>query len=466
MSDQAPAALTGRVATGALLLSGAVAAGVTTLVPSSNTGLSFALAIVAASVVTTILGGDRIRHRRLLRALVAFGGLALTGATLHSIGDTAAQATLVSGAAVLLWAALAWGQGAALQLAIPAAAAAGTTWVNGAPAVPAAALVVLPLALVVAEAVAWPLARLRRSAGVARRALADVDRLLLSALDLRGVDDVAAAGDRVCRLGTDLLDGAGALLYVQGPGRLLLAGRHGQHPAPLDPELGSDAEMEEVLRLGAVKGGDRVLVPVTGDAGVIGVLEVTGARRAVDQLTAGTAQLFGAQVGFVLDRLNAVESLFDDATRDAVTGVGNRHQATAVIASLRPGDGMLILDVDDFESLRRGQGEAAANLLLGQVGLHLRNGTRTGDAAARLGDHRFVVALRELKAPIEMVVARLVETWLASSASRTISVGGALHLEGHAPIDTVERAEMALASAQRRGGGRGHVAPDLSSLTA
>jgi hypothetical protein len=74
--------------------------------------------------------------------------------------------------------------------------------------------------------------------------------------------------------------------------------------------------------------------------------------------------------------------------------------------------------------------------------------------------------LRELKAPIDMVVGRLVESWMAGSPSRTMSVGGALQLDSTAPLDTIERAESALASAQRRGGGRGHVAPDFSVFAA
>ena len=216
--------------------------------------------------------------------------------------------------------------------------------------------------------------------------------------------------------------------------------------------------------MGSVRPGEPLLIPVTGEAGVIGVLAISGARRGDDPLSSGVAQLFGSHAGAVLDRLNAVESLFDAATRDPVTGVGNRHQAAALIAGLRPGDGFLVLDVDAFDSLRAASGDDAADLVLGQVGLHLRNGTRTGDAIARFSDHQFIVALRDLKAPIDMVVGRLVETWLASTPSRTISVGGALHLDGDAPLETVERAEAALGSAQRRGGARGQIAPDWASL--
>jgi hypothetical protein len=77
-----------------------------------------------------------------------------------------------------------------------------------------------------------------------------------------------------------------------------------------------------------------------------------------------------------------------------------------------------------------------------------------------------VVVQRDLKAPIDMVVSRLVDSWMAGTPSRTMSVGGALHLDSSAPLDTIDRAESALASAQRRGGGRGHVAPDFAVFAA
>lgn len=465
MSDVTTPRVAGRVATGVLLLAGGAAAVATTVMPSSTGVRAGALAVVAASLITSLLGSEALRGRRVARAVVVALALGATGPVLSSIdGNVATIAVPAAGAAVLLWAALAWGRGAAAQLAVPAVA--GSTWVNGDPAVPAAALAVLPAALVLAELLAWPLDRARRTRATAAAALADIDTLLVAAIDLRGIGEVASAGDRICRLGTELLHGDGALLYLQGPGRPLLAGRHGHHPTPLDPELGRDVALEEVLRVGTVRAGDPVHIPVTGAAGVIGVLVIAGARRPLDAPTSGVAQLFGGQAGAVLDRLNAVESLYDAATRDPVSGVGNRQQAAAIIASLRPGDGLLVLEVDGFESLRRAQGDAAADLLLGQVGLHLRNGTRTGDLVARYGDPQFVVALRDLKAPIDTVVRRLVESWLAGSPSRTLSVGGALHLDGTAPLETVDRAESALASAQRRGGGRGHVAPDFSTFAA
>lgn len=456
-SDPASAAITGLL----YLACGAA----TALIPTLPGARVVAGSLVVAAAVVTVLGAPGVRRRPVLQAVLAGLGLGIAGQVLASVGSDGPTIVSAAGAAVLLWSALAAGRGGALCLALPVAAAAGLTWVNGAPGEPAAILAAVPAAVVVGEVLAWPLSRARWARRTAEAALADVDSLLVAALDLRGVDDIAAACDRICRLGSELLDGDGALLYVQGPGRLLLGARHGRHPEVVEGELGREATLDEVMRVGAVRPGEPVLVPVTGVAGVIGVLAVGGSRRRLDGLTTGVIQLFGSQAGAVLDRLNAIEALYDDATRDPVTGVGNRQQAAALIASLRPGDGLLLLEVDAFESFRRANGDAAGDLLLGQLGLHLRNGTRAGDAIARYGDHQFVVSLADLKAPVELVVRRLIDSWLAAGPGRTISVGGALHLDG-APLDTVDRASSALASAKRRGGGAGHVAADFAVLTA
>lgn len=466
MRARTPSGSATAAGSGLLLLAcgAATAAATAALAPTLPGARIVAGGLVAAAAVVAVLGAPGVRRRPVVQALLAGLGLGVAGQVFSSVGSDAPAVVPAAGAAVLLWSALAPGRGGALRLALPVAAAAGLTWVNGAPGVPAAVLAAVPAAVVVGEALAWPLSRARWSRRTAVAALADVDSLLVAALDLRGVDDIAAACDRICRLGSELLDGDGALLYVQGPGRLLLGGRHGRHPGVVDTEAGRDPGLDEVMRAGAVRPGDPVLVPVAGAAGVIGVLAVGGSRRPLDGLTTGVVQLFGSQAGAVLDRLNAIESLYDDATRDPVTGVGNRQQAAAVIASLRPGDGLLLLEVDAFESFRRANGDAAADLLLGQFGLHLRKGTRAGDAVARYGDHQFVVALPALKAPVEFVVRRLVDSWMAAGPSRTISVGGALHLDG-APLDTVDRASSALTSARRRGGGAGHVAADFAVLT-
>jgi GGDEF domain-containing protein len=312
---------------------------------------------------------------------------------------------------------------------------------------------------VVMEVAVLPLSRHRSRRRADTDAQADIEALVVAGIELRGIADLGLAGDRICRIATDLLHATGALLYLQGPGRMLLAGRHGNHPAPVDAEVGGDPAMTASLRDGTIRDHDHVVLPVTGGAGVIGVLTVHGNTRAVCSRTSGALHLFAGLAGGLLDRLGAIESLFDAETRDPVTGVGSRRQASAVVASLRPGDGLVLLCLDKFATLRATAGDAAADLLLGQLGLHLRDGIRPGDAVARFADDQFVLVLRDLKAPVDVVVGRLVESWLSTQPMRTISIGATLHLEGRAPLDTLDQSQVAMASALLRGGGSAAVTP-------
>ena len=206
MSHVLPDPLVGRIATGVLLLVGGAAAFASSLVSPSHPVSTAGLAAVAASLITSLLGMEPIRHRRVLRAVVAGASLLVAGLLLRSVSsDAATLAAPAAGAAVLLWAALAWGRGGAAQLAVPAGVASVYVWMSGAAHVPFGAFGILPVALLLAEALALPLERSRATRTRADLAVADIDSLLVAALDLRGVEDVPAAGARICRIATEML---------------------------------------------------------------------------------------------------------------------------------------------------------------------------------------------------------------------------------------------------------------------
>ena len=400
-------------------------------------------ALLAAGATAMALTGTRIAASRRLRApLAAVATAVAVDRVLATAGDHAAWAGAATCALVLLWAVAALGPGAAMRLS-PA-----LTVAHGA-AVAAAGESILfvgasPAAGLVLGLLAWPVHALRAARADRRRALRGVDLLVVGSADLREAD-VLDVGERVCRLAADLTEAAGAVLYVEGPGRSVVAGSHGTHPRPRVSELGGDPRVEAVLRGGPPRHGDPLLVPVTGEAGVVGVVAVHGARRAVDEVLTGLLALFGVEAGNALDRLRRTTGTGLGAVEtDPVTGVGTRQQASSVVAGLRPGDGLVLLEVDGLPHVRAAQGEQAADLLLGQMGLHLRNCTRPGDAIARFGDDRFVIVLRDLKAPVDVVVRRIAESWLRERPGRRINIGAALHLEGAAPLDTLERTQAAL----------------------
>lgn len=399
--------------------------------------------------------------------LLLAGGIAFgVAAALPGIGPDRAlrvveQVAPWVGAAVavaaLAWAAAVRGPGAAFRLSpLLTVGHAATVVASGESLLVATTS---PVAGLVLGLVSWPWHVLRAARRDRGRVLAGVDALVVGAADLRAADG-SEVGDRVCRLGAQLAAADAAVLYVEGPGSIVAAGRHGVPSARTGAGLRADPAIAAVLRGAPLRQADPLLVPVLGEAGVVGVVAIHGARRRVDEVLGGLLALFGTEAGGALDRMGRSSLGYTPVETDPVTGVGNRRQASAVVAALRPGDGIVVLEIDGLDLLRRASGDQAADLLLGQVGLHLRNSTRPGDAIARLGDDQFVIGLRELKAPVDVVLRRVTGSWLRAHPARTLTVGGALHLDGVAPLDTLERAQAALSSARRGGGGQTHVAAE------
>jgi GGDEF domain-containing protein len=284
----------------------------------------------------------------------------------------------------------------------------------------------------------------------ARRALeghvAEQHELLLGFTALSHVDDRDALAHTICRIATDLARGTGSALFQPGPGHLVALGHQGIHPAPPDPELGVWPELERVLRGGRLQVADPLLVPLTGATGVVAAVSIARPQRLLDPFTLSLLSLFGWAAGTALERHGAI---VDAVGRDPITGVADRAHGTAAIASLRTGDAVVVCEVDDVATIRRESGDEAADVVQGHLGLHLRNAIRPGDVVARFGDEGFVVVLREVQGPVEVVVRRVLDTWAVEHPNRRLRVGAAVHHPRSAPLDTAESARAALFAAQR-----------------
>jgi GGDEF domain-containing protein len=300
--------------------------------------------------------------------------------------------------------------------------------------------------LAVGLAVAFAARALRRSRDEGDRHVRDLHDLLVAFATLSHVDDREAIARTICRIGTDLTEGTGTALFQPGPGRLLVLGHHGIHPAPPDPELGVAPGLERVLRGGRIQPGDPLLVPLTGVSGVVAALSIARPRRPLDPFTVSLLGLFGWAAGAALERYGAI---VDASGRDPITGVGDRAQGTTAIAALPTGDAVVMCEVEGVAAVRRQSGDEAADVLQGHLGLHLRNAIRPGDVVARFGDEAFVVVLREVAGPVDLVVRRVLETWAIEHPHRRLHIGAALHTPGAAPIDTSESARAALFASQR-----------------
>ena len=295
--------------------------------------------------------------------------------------------------------------------------------------------------LIAGAAVAFGVAAHRHRHDQGRRAVTDLDELLGALSRLSHVGDLDATGRQICRIATDLTGGTGAGLLLQGPGRVVVVAHHGIHPPMRDPELGVDGAVERVLRGGGLTPGNPLLIPLASTSGVVGAVSVSMPQRHLDELRESVLGLFGWAGGSLLERFGAV---IDVRERDPITGVGERRLASAAIASLRTGDALVVFEVHGIAAYRRSNGDEAADLVQGHLGLHLRNAIRPGDSVVRYDGESFLVVLREVRGPVDLVVGRILDTWAAEHPHLTLHAGAALHTPRSAPIDTAESAHTTL----------------------
>ena len=136
---------------------------------------------------------------------------------------------------------------------------------------------------------------------------------------------------------------------------------------------------------------------------------------------------------------------------DPLTGVGNRRQADALLASLVPGDALLMLDLDHFKSVNDTLGHAVGDAVLTSFARFVERNVRVGDGVARFGGEEFLVVLRATQPGVEEAGLRLVDEWRATDPVTTVSAGLAVHRTGQDPSETLAAADAALYAAKHGG---------------
>jgi len=140
------------------------------------------------------------------------------------------------------------------------------------------------------------------------------------------------------------------------------------------------------------------------------------------------------------------------AHTDELTGLPNRREATQMLARVRPGDSLALLDLDHFGRVNATHGHAGGDEVLREFGAHLLRTLRDGDRVARYGGEEFVVVLPTCDlATATKVIARLMESWRATGPVTTFSAGVARHREGCTVEHTLGEADKALYDAKRAG---------------
>jgi hypothetical protein len=266
-----------------------------------------------------------------------------------------------------------------------------------------------------------------------------VDDLRLAVDAINRAPDLQAAFDQTC-IGATRVTGSRAVALVLHRQQYRIAAAAGAiGPGELD------GLRQDLARGVAAPGGwtDALVLPLRG-AETDGMLVARDPRPA----SRPSLELF-LEIAVALLDLHVLRHLVAAAAHRVHPPDG----LPAVLATIRPGDGVLAVAVHDLAGLRAGASPEAGDAAAEAAGVHLLNATRPpGDVVVAIGDGRFMVVLRELKAPIDVVGQRLLQGWEAHRPDAKLDLGAALHVAGP-PLATLQQAEALLVDAGRAGGG-------------
>ena len=226
--------------------------------------------------------------------------------------------------------------------------------------------------------------------------------------------------------------------------------------------------------LGSTGLGSRpiTLLPLVRGERFFGVL-AAGADEAVPAGVAAALEAVRMQASLALESEALTAELALRATRDPLTGLGNRgllrDRLTSALARARRSGrpvGVLLLDLQGFRQVNDVHGHDAGDELLRVVADRLLAGVRTEDVVGRLGGDQFAVIAEDLRTAQDIVIiAERMVAALGRSvpvAGRVVrapaSVGIALsHPDTESPDQLLREAEAAMSAAKQCGGSRYHL---------
>jgi len=301
-------------------------------------------------------------------------------------------------------------------------------------------LVAIISSVLIAETIAWAMARTRRYAH-------DLGALVSASSSLRDVLSLSEGAQLASESTRTIVHAHRVELFLVESG-VIAADRAAAAPCELVRVAADTGE--------TVSDGRRLVIPLVGPSGVIAVVVAYGVPP--DPVTDQLVRLLSSEFGGRLEQLRLLEALGQQTLRDALTGVGNRRHADALVAGLQPGDSLLLIDVDHFKDVNDTRGHLGGDRLLEQLGAHLRSGLRDQDSVARYGGDEFVVRVHAHDGESSAIARRLLETWLATGDVPSFSVGIAAHRLGDDPQTTFAEADRALYASKREGRARIEVA--------
>ncbi|HET6845390.1 MAG TPA: diguanylate cyclase, partial [Anaerolineales bacterium] len=190
--------------------------------------------------------------------------------------------------------------------------------------------------------------------------------------------------------------------------------------------------------------------------------------RAFGDVQMQSALLTGDSLALAWANVRLRESLHEQAVRDPLTGLYNRrHMQASFERELRRAErndkpiGIIMVDIDHFKEINDTYGHDAGDLVLRELGRFLREHTRAGDIACRLGGEEFIIILpeanleqtrRRAEKHREQFAAELINYDGRKIDTPTLSVGVAAYpLNGKTTEDLLRAADAALYVAKQAG---------------
>lgn len=202
-------------------------------------------------------------------------------------------------------------------------------------------------------------------------------------------------------------------------------------------------------------------IPLPGQVGHVGALAIGWQKRVrrLDDVSQTSIEVLSTEAGGALERLGVAAKLVQEAATDELTALLNRRAFNRHLDAMRPGDVVVMIDLDHFKAINDERGHVAGDAALVTMADCLRHAARDSDLLARWGGEEFAVILtRSTLAGAQSMIERLRAAWVAGAGPTTFSAGIAQRLDGEGPVMTLGRADSALYQAKQQGRDRIQVA--------
>lgn len=157
------------------------------------------------------------------------------------------------------------------------------------------------------------------------------------------------------------------------------------------------------------------------------------------------------------------ERLAEQAARDALTGLRNRHGLEELIANAEVGDALVFVDLDNFKTVNDLLGHDVGDQVLADLGRIVLAVLRPNDVAVRYGGDELLLLLPGTPTDgAEALLRRLRRGWSASHPELSFSAGVAV--VDHDGAGAAKAADDALYIAKQRGRNRTEVAGRFSTV--